>query len=88
MSETKGLHRTKLPNGMEVAYVDKGVGKPIGVPRDRYEAQGYQPAFDKLPEQSVTHTGGTSWRPPVTFAPLEPGDHTIIHEFSGQLGVA
>lgn len=51
MSETKGLHRTKLPNGMEVAYVDKGVGKPIGVPRDRYEAQGYQPAFDTLPEQ-------------------------------------
>lgn len=51
MSETKGLHRSTLPNGMEVAYVDKGVGKPLGIPRDRYEQQGYEPAFDKLPEQ-------------------------------------
>lgn len=51
MSDTKGLYRKTLPNGMEVAYVDKGVGKPFGLPRDRYEEQGYKPDFDTLPEE-------------------------------------
>ena len=45
----KGLHRATLPNGMEVAYIDKGVGKPLGIPRDRYEEQGYEPAYEELP---------------------------------------
>lgn len=51
MSETtKGVYRTVI-NGMEVAYVDKGVGNPLGIPRARYEEQGYQPPFEELPEQ-------------------------------------
>lgn len=51
MSETKGVYRSKLPNGAEVAYIDKGVGKPLGILRERYEEQGYKPSFEKLPEQ-------------------------------------
>lgn len=51
MSTTKGLYRTELANGMQVAYVDKGVGKPFGIPRDNYESQGYKPAFDSLPKK-------------------------------------
>ena len=51
MTETKGVYRSKLPNGTEVAFVDKGVGKPFGLMRDRYEEQGYQPRFEDLPEQ-------------------------------------
>ncbi|MEM9318540.1 MAG: hypothetical protein AAGA70_05995 [Pseudomonadota bacterium] len=51
MSDTKGVHRSRLPNGAEVAFVDKGVGKPFGIMRDRYEEQGYQPPFDELPER-------------------------------------
>jgi len=47
----KGLHRKTLPNGTEVAYIDKGVGSPLGILRDRYEEQGYEPAFEKLPEK-------------------------------------
>lgn len=50
-SMTKGVYRTTLPNGTEVAYVDKGDGKTIGLMRDRYESQGYKPVFDKLPEK-------------------------------------
>ena len=50
MSEAKGVYRTTA-NGMEVAFIDKGIGNPIGVPRDRYEANGYKPAFDSLPEK-------------------------------------
>lgn len=48
---SQGVYRTKLPNGAEVAYIDKGNGKTIGVMRDRYEAQGYVPAFEELPQQ-------------------------------------
>ncbi|MGB3314582.1 MAG: hypothetical protein WBB85_09225 [Albidovulum sp.] len=51
MSETTGLYRGKHSSGMESAYVDKGVGKPFGIPRDQYEAKGYKPAYDKLPEK-------------------------------------
>jgi len=51
MSQTTGLYRTTLPNGSEVAYVDKGVGKPFGILRDRYETEGYTPAFEELPEK-------------------------------------
>lgn len=46
-----GVYRSKLPNGAEVAYVDKGQGKTIGVLRDRYIEQGYTPAFEELPEK-------------------------------------
>ena len=48
---SQGVYRTTLPNGTEVAYVDKGNGKTIGVMRDRYEEQGYAPSFDDLPQQ-------------------------------------
>ena len=51
MSEAKGLWKTTHPSGMEIAYIDKGVGSPLGIPRERYEANGYQPPFDKLPEK-------------------------------------
>lgn len=41
-----------MANGMEVAFVDKGMGTaPIGIPRDRYEAQGYEPPYENLPEK-------------------------------------
>lgn len=46
-----GVYRTKLPNGSEVAYVEKENGKTIGVMRDRYEAQGYTPSYEELPEK-------------------------------------
>lgn len=51
MSEATGVSRTQLPNGMEFAYIDKGVGKPMGIPREQYDAKGYQPAYDELPEK-------------------------------------
>lgn len=51
MSTTTGVYRTVHTNGMEIAFVDKGVGKPLGIPRERYEANGYQPPFDALPEK-------------------------------------
>ena len=51
MSETKGVYKSTLPNGMEVAYVDKGVGKPLGIPRESYESNGYSPSYDDLPEK-------------------------------------
>lgn len=51
MSEAKGVYRIKNANGMEFAFVDKGVAKPIGIPRDQYEAKGYQPKYDSLPEK-------------------------------------
>lgn len=51
MAETVGVYRTKLPNGVEVAYVDKGVKNPIGIARERYEEQGYKPPYDELPEK-------------------------------------
>ena len=51
MSKNIGIYRTKLENGTVVAYVDKGIGSPIGVSRERYEEQGYTPAFDDLPEK-------------------------------------
>ena len=49
MSETKPLYRTTLPNGMEVAYVDKGLANPLGLTRELYEKGGYKPPFDELP---------------------------------------
>ena len=48
---SNGLYRTTLPNGSEVAYVEKAEGQTIGLLRDRYEAQGYTPAFEELPEK-------------------------------------
>lgn len=51
MSEVKGLYRQKHANGMEFAFIDKGVGKPFGIPRASYEQQGYAPKYDELPEQ-------------------------------------
>jgi hypothetical protein len=51
MPDGKPLYRTALANGMEVAYVDKGVGKPFGLTRDLYERSGYQPPFDELPKK-------------------------------------
>ncbi len=51
MSEATGVYRMKHANGMEFAFIDKGVGKPIGIPRDQYEAKGYQPKYDSLPEK-------------------------------------
>jgi len=50
MSEAKGVYRTTA-SGMEVAFIDKGIGSPIGIPRERYEESGYKPAFDALPEK-------------------------------------
>lgn len=51
MSEATGLYRSTHSSGMEIAFVDKGVGKPFGIPRDRYEAAGYQPPFENLPQK-------------------------------------
>lgn len=51
MSDAKPLYRTTLPNGMEVAYVDKGTKNPLGLTRELYEKGGYKPAFDDLPKQ-------------------------------------
>ena len=51
MTETTGVSRGKHSSGIEIAYVDKGVGNPIGIPRDQYEANGYKPSFDSLPEK-------------------------------------
>ena len=51
MPADQGLYRTKLPNGTDVAYVDKGQGKTIGLTRESYEQKGYQPDFEALPEQ-------------------------------------
>lgn len=51
MSETTGVSRGKHSSGIEFAFVDKGIGKPLGIPREQYEAKGYQPPFDSLPEK-------------------------------------
>ncbi|WP_213546100.1 hypothetical protein [Vannielia litorea] len=51
MSEATGVYRTTHSSGMEVAFIDKGVGNPIGIPRERYESNGYKPAFDELPQK-------------------------------------
>lgn len=51
MAETTGVYRTVLDNGMEVAYVDKGIGKPLGLPRNVYEEKGYAPSYEDLPEK-------------------------------------
>lgn len=51
MSEAKGLYRTTAKNGMEVAFIDKGLGNALGIPRERYESSGYTPPFDQLPEK-------------------------------------
>jgi hypothetical protein len=51
MSDAKPLYRTTLPNGMEVAYVDKGTKNPLGLTRELYEKGGYSPAFDDLPQK-------------------------------------
>jgi len=51
MSDGTGVYRSTHSSGMEVAFVDKGLGKPIGIPRDRYEEKGYQPSFEDLPVQ-------------------------------------
>ncbi|WP_176473907.1 hypothetical protein [Actibacterium ureilyticum] len=51
MSEATGVYRTKAANGLEFAFIDKGVGKPIGIPRDQYETKGYKPTYDNLPEK-------------------------------------
>lgn len=48
---TKGVNRATLPDGTEIAYIDKGIGNPLGIPRARYEEQGYEPAYDDLPEK-------------------------------------
>jgi len=50
MSEATGVYRTEK-SGMEIAFVDKGIGNPIGIPRERYEANGYKPPFEKLPKK-------------------------------------
>lgn len=47
----KGLYKSKLPSGAEIAYVEKENGKTLGVMRDRYEEQGYEPLYDDLPEK-------------------------------------
>jgi hypothetical protein len=51
----KGLYRTKMPeSGAEYAFVDYGVASSIGeIPRSRYEEQGYQPPFDRLPTKEA-----------------------------------
>lgn len=49
MSEAKPLNRTSLPNGMEVAYVDKGLANPLGLTRELSAEGGYKPPFDELP---------------------------------------
>ena len=51
MSEATGVSRGKAASGMEFAFIDKGIGKPIGIPRDQYESKGYQPPFESLPEK-------------------------------------
>ncbi len=51
MSEATGVYRTVHTSGMEIAFIDKGVGTQIGIPRDRYEANGYQPPFESLPQK-------------------------------------
>jgi hypothetical protein len=51
MSETTGLYRSVHSSGMEIAFVDKGVGKPFGIPRENYEKNGYQPPFEQLPQK-------------------------------------
>lgn len=51
MSDAKPLYRTILPNGMEVAYVDKGTKSPLGLTREMYEKSGYTPAFEDLPKK-------------------------------------
>jgi hypothetical protein len=51
MSDAKPLYRTTLPNGMEVAYVDKGTANPLGLTREMYEKAGYQPPFEELPKK-------------------------------------
>lgn len=51
MAESKGLYRTVLPNGMEVAYVDKGTKFPLGLPREAYVAAGHKPPYEELPEK-------------------------------------
>jgi hypothetical protein len=51
MSDAKPLYRTTLPNGMEVAYVDKGTKSPLGLTREMYEKAGHQPPFDELPKK-------------------------------------
>lgn len=51
MADTVGLYRTKLANGMEVAYIDKGVKNPLGMPKEAYEEKGYKPAWKDLPEK-------------------------------------
>ncbi len=46
----KGIYRTKSPKGgAEYAFVAYGVASKLGeIPRQRYEAQGYEPPFDHL----------------------------------------
>ena len=51
MPDAKPLYRTTLPNGMEVAYVDKGTKSPLGLTRELYERAGYAPTFDELPQK-------------------------------------
>ena len=47
----KGIYRTKTPkSGAEYAFVDYGTGSKLReIPRQRYDAQGYEPSFDYLP---------------------------------------
>ena len=51
MSDATGLYRTVHTNGMEIAFIDKGLGTPLGIPRERYESNGYQPPFESLPKK-------------------------------------
>ncbi len=47
----KGIYRTKTPKGgAEYAFVAYSAASKLGeIPRQRYEAQGYEPPFDYLP---------------------------------------
>lgn len=50
MSDNIGISRAIHSSGIEIAFIDKGTGKPFGIPREQYEAKGYQPPYESLPE--------------------------------------
>ncbi|WP_186399197.1 hypothetical protein [Stappia sp. P2PMeth1] len=60
----KGIYRTKTPvSGAEYAFVDYGVPSSLGeIPRFQYDAQGYEPPFDKLPTKDEYEAGNI---PPI-----------------------
>jgi len=51
MSTATGLYRTTHTSGAEIVFVDKGLGAPLSITRERYEECGYEPPFDKLPQK-------------------------------------